>query len=125
MISFKQKGSFDNTVKFFDQVKKAAQVNSLDKYAGDVIRALVAATPKDRGITALSWSYKIERTSKSAKISFYNSSSNDGVSIALLVQYGHAARDGRWIPGIDYVNPAVKPIFDRKRDAAWKEVIKT
>lgn len=124
MISVNSKGSFNKTESFLKQAKKAANVDVLEMYANKVLRALENATPKDTGKTAASWIYKIERTGKSAKITFYNTNINDGVLVAVMLQYGHAARDGRWVPGVDYINPAVRPIFDDIRDAAWKEVIK-
>lgn len=124
MISVKAKGSFDKTYRFFTQAVKGLKADKAESYASKVIAALEAATPVDSGLTSKSWTYKIERTGRSVRISFYNTNINDGVSIALLLQYGHAARDGRWIPGIDYINPAVKPIFDKARDAVWKEVVR-
>ena len=124
MITVKSKGNFNKTEAFMTQAKKASKVDALELYANKVLRALELATPVDTGKTAASWIYKIERTDKSAKISFYNTNINNGVLVAIMLQYGHAARDGRWIPGKDYINPAVRPIFDDIRDAAWKEVIK-
>lgn len=121
----KAKGDFKKTESFLNQARKASRVDVLEQYADKVLRALENATPVDTGKTAESWYYRIERNGNSAKVSFFNSNSNGSdLSIALLLQYGHAARNGRWVPGIDYINPAVQPIFDQIREAAWKEVTK-
>lgn len=124
MFGIKAKGDFKKTESFLSQAKKASRVDVLEVYADKVLRALENATPVDTGKTAQSWYYKIERNGNSAKVSYYNKNEEGNCSVALLLQYGHAARNGRWVPGIDYINPAVKPIFDEIQEAAWKEVIK-
>ena len=124
MIEVRSKGNFNKTESFLKQAQKASPEDVFDRYADRVLSALKKATPVDTGLTADSWIYKIERKKNSVRIAFYNTNVVDGMSVAVLVQYGHAARDGRWIPGIDYINPAVQPIFDEISNAAWKEVIK-
>ena len=86
--------------------------------------ALSSATPVDSGETANSWSYEISHSNGSAIITFNNSHINNGVQIAIILQYGHGTGTGGWVEGRDYINPAIQPIFDKIVDAAWKEVTK-
>ena len=122
MISFRQKGDFSKVTKYLAKVKDVAKLNNLDKYGREGVAALASATPVDSGLTANSWSYKIERQNGSVSISFYNSNINKGVPIAIILQHGHGTRNGGWVEGRDYINPAIQPIFDKIADAAWKEV---
>lgn len=122
MIKFRQKGDFSKVTKYLAKVKDVAKLNNLDKYGREGVAALASATPVDSGLTANSWSYKIERQNGSVSISFYNSNVNKGVPIAIILQYGHGTRNGGWVEGRDYINPAIQPIFDKIADAAWKEV---
>lgn len=126
MIRVKQKGDFGNTTRYLQRVKKSAKVLDLAKFGVEGVNALKAATPVDTGLTANSWYYKIEEDTKGIyKISFCNSNINKGVNIAIILQYGHGTRNGGWIEGRDYINPAIQPIFDKIVDSAWKEVTKS
>lgn len=120
MISVKQKGDFSKTFKFLKKNKKISI--DFDKYGREGVRALSLATPKDTGLTADSWSYRILKDDKSIKIEFLNSNIQNGIPVAILLQYGHATKNGGWIEGIDYINPAIQPIFDKIAKEAWKEV---
>ena len=124
MISFRQKGDFSKLNRFLERAKEAARVSILDKYGREGVAALASATPKDTGETANSWYYEIKRDKGSATISFNNSNINNGVSIAVILQYGHGTGTGGWVEGRDYINPAIQPIFDRIADDAWEEVTK-
>ena len=84
--------------------------------------ALASATPIDSGNTANSWYYKIDRDNSSASITFYNSNIQNGVPIAIILQYGHGTNHGGWVEGRDYINPAIQPVFDKIANEAWKEV---
>ena len=84
--------------------------------------ALASATPVDSGLTASSWSYEITNKNGTATISFRNSNIQNGVPIAIILQYGHATGTGGWVEGRDYINPAIQPIFDQIANDAWKEV---
>lgn len=84
--------------------------------------ALASATPVDSGETAGSWYYRIENRKGSAIISFHNSNIQNGVPIAIILQYGHGTGTGGWVEGIDYINPAIQPIFDEIAKNAWREV---
>lgn len=124
MISFRQKGDFSKLTRYLERVKKTARLSILDKYGREGVAALSSATPVDSGETASSWYYKVTSENESAAISFYNSNVNQGVPIAIILQYGHGTGTGGWVEGRDYINPAIQPIFDEIVDAAWKEVTK-
>ena len=124
MITLKQKGNFSKLNRYLERVKEAAKISILDKYGKAGVEALSSATPSDTGLTASSWYYKIERTKTSATIQFLNSNINDGVPIAVIIQYGHGTGTGGWVEGRDYINPAIQPIFDEIANEAWKEVTK-
>lgn len=124
MITFRQKGDFSKLSRYLERVKEAAHVGNLDKYGKEGVAALSSATPVDTGKTASSWYYKVEHSSGSSKIGFYNSNVNKGVPIAIILQYGHGTRNGGWVQGRDYINPAIQPIFDKIANDAWKEVVK-
>lgn len=124
MITFQQKGDFSKLTSFLENVKGSASLGLLNKYGKAGVEALASATPQDSGLTSQSWSYRIERSKKSATISFYNSNIQDGVPIAIILQYGHATGNGGWVEGRDYINPAIQPIFDKLVQDAWREVTK-
>ena len=124
MISFRQKGDFSKLTKFLERAKETAYLGDLNKYGRQGVAALASATPVDTGKTASSWSYKIENNNGSVSISFENSNIQDGVPIAIILQYGHGTRNGGWVEGRDYINPAIQPIFDQIVNEAWKEVTK-
>ena len=88
------------------------------------VEALSAATPVDSGLTASSWYYEIEHNDTGASISFFNSNVNEGVPIAIILQYGHGTGTGGWVEGRDYINPAIQPIFDQIANDVWREVTK-
>ena len=125
MISFRQKGDFSKTIRFLEKAKKGIKISDLDKYGEEGVAALASATPVDSGLTANSWYYKIENKNGIVKISFCNSSIQNGVPIAIILQYGHATRNGGWVQGRDYINPAIQPIFDSITEKAWREVTKS
>lgn len=124
MIRLTSKGDFSKLTRYLERLKEVAKLGILDKYGKEGVAALASATPVDTGRTAGSWDYKIEHSSDSATISFHNSNINKGVSIAVILQYGHGTRNGGWVQGRDYINPAIQPIFDKIADEAWKEVTK-
>ena len=124
IISFKHKGSFSNTDKFLRNVSKLDIASKLDAYAAEGVRALSAATPMDSGKTSSSWGYKIDINDYSITITWTNSNTNQGVPIAILIQYGHGTGTGGYVEGIDYINPALKPIIERMVESIWGEVIR-
>ena len=124
MISFRHKGNFAKLTRYLQRVKGAVRNGGLDKYGREGVAALASATPVDTGLTAKSWYYEISNQNGSATISFFNSNIQNGVPIAIILQYGHGTRNGGWVQGVDYINPALKPIFDRIANEAWREVTK-
>ena len=122
MIRFVQKGDFKKLDNFLERIKDILKESQLDKYGKEGVKALSGATPVDTGKTSNSWYYEIDRTNNSLSISFYNSNINKGVPIAIILQYGHGTKNGGWVQGRDYINPAIQPIFDRIADEAWEEV---
>lgn len=124
MISFRQKGDFSKLTSFLQRSKEVAKISDLDRYGQEGVTALSAATPIDTGLTAKSWTYKITHKDGSVSISFHNSNIQNGVPIAIILQYGHGTRNGGWVEGRDYINPAIQPIFDKIVNKAWKEVTK-
>lgn len=124
MISFRQKGDFSRVTRYFERLKETMRLGILDKYGREGVNALSSATPVESGMTAASWYYKIEHSSNSAAIQFYNSNVNKGVPIAIILQYGHGTETGGWVQGRDYINPAIQPLFDKMAEEVWKEVTK-
>lgn len=124
MISFRHKGDFSKTFRYLDGARRVSRFKLLDKYGAEGVSALASATPVDSGLTAQSWYYEIERSADSATISFHNSNIQNGVPIAIILQYGHGTGTGGWVEGRDYINPAIQPIFDKIANDAWKEVTK-
>lgn len=124
MLYIKQKGDFKNLSSFLEKSKEKINLGILDKYGQEGVAALQAATPKDTGKTSESWYYKINRGNGTVSLSFHNSNENQGIPIAIILQYGHATGNGGYVEGIDYINPALKPIFEEIAEEAWKEVRK-
>lgn len=124
MVKFRQKGDFSKTLKYLGKLKNPIKNDMLEKYGREGVAALSSATPVDTGLTASSWYYKITKTTTDITISYCNSNLEDGVPIAIILQYGHGTGTGGWVQGRDYINPAIRPIFDKLAENAWKEVIK-
>ena len=122
MVSFKQKGDFKKLSSYLERIKETFDIGILDKYGKAGVAALASATPKDTGKTSESWSYNITRKDGRVTLSFTNSNIQNGVPIAVIIQYGHATRNGGWVEGRDYINPALRPIFEQIANEAWKEV---
>lgn len=126
MIKFRQKGNFDVAIKYFKKIKNIDEISDkeFEKYGEAGVSALLSATPKDTGLTSRSWEYRIKRYKSRVSIEFYNTNENNGVNIAVILQYGHHSKNGTWVEGIDYINPALKPIFEGIANDIWKEVTK-
>ena len=110
MIRFSHKGDFSKVTRFLERAKEVVHLGDLDKYGREGVAALASATPVDSGLTASSWYYEIVN--------------RNGSAIAIILQYGHGTRNGGWVQGRDYINPAIQPIFDKIANEAWKEVTK-
>ena len=124
MITFTQTGDFSKLDGYLNNLKGLFGRSELDKYGQKGVQALSSATPYDSGNTAGSWYYKISKNVSVTSLEFCNSNINDGVQIAVILQYGHGTGTGGWIEGRDYINPAVQPIFDEILNDMWKEVCK-
>ena len=122
MIRFRQKGDFSKATKYLEKAKKAVGMKDLSKYGKAGVAALSSATPVDSGLTASSWYYEIKNQNGRISIDFCNSNINDGVPIAIILQFGHGTGTGGWVQGRDYINPAIQPVFDKIADEAWREV---
>lgn len=124
MIEFKQKGDFKYSLGFLHRAQRREFFNVLDQYGKAGVEALSSATPRDTGKTANSWTYEVNRTRNSVSISWHNTNIADYTPVVVLIQYGHATPSGVYVEGVDFVNPAIKPVFNDIADAIWKEVTK-
>ena len=123
-IVIKHYGSFKNTERLFQNLNRFKINNVLNKYGRMGVDALSSATPIDSGNTASSWDYSIEKNGSGYSIIWTNNNTNDGVNIALILQTGHGTGTGGYVRGRDYINPALRPIFDGLANEAWQEVTK-
>ena len=122
MIVLSSKGDFSKATRYFERLKETAKLGVLDKYGREGVAALSSATPVETGLTANSWTYKIQLSESSASIEFHNSNINNGVPIAIILQDDHGTGTGGWVEGRDYINPAIRPVFDKIVEDLWKEV---
>ena len=123
-ISVSSKGNWEKTTKLLERTsKQSIKLDILRQYGELGVQSLSINTPVDTGETATSWYYTISNQNGKWKISFMNRNIVNGVPIAIILQYGHAARNGGWVEGRDYINPALRPIFDGMANKAWKEAI--
>ena len=123
MITVQSKGSFKNLDKFLATVSNREQLYSkIEPLAKEGVSALAAATPTESGKTAASWDYEIKISNKSVSITWLNTNTIDGVNIAVILQYGHGTGTGGYVQGRDYINPAIKPIFDKIAESVWRVV---
>lgn len=125
MIRVRHRGDLKKTKRFLEKISDGNYLKGLEKYGEIGVMALSSATPKDSGLTASSWGYKIEHRMNSFSITWTNSNINKGVNIAIILQYGHGTRNGGYVRGRDYINPAMRPVFDSIADQAWNEVIRS
>lgn len=123
MIRLTSRGSFAKTKSWLHNLKLKRVLEKLDDYAQKGVDALSDATPVDTGVTAASWYYEIENNKNTITISWKNSNIVKGVPIAIILQYGHGTGTGGWVQGRDYINPAMKPIFDEIAENVWKEIV--
>jgi hypothetical protein len=125
-ITIRHRGSFKNTERLFKNATHIEDRSSsiFVKYGKEGVLALQSHTPTDTGKTSDSWSYRITRSKSGTTIGWYNSNVVGGVPVAILLQYGHGTRNGGFVRGLDYINPALKPIFDKLRNDIWRELAK-
>lgn len=127
MIKVSLRGDFSATERALNKMKIGlGRLKAFEKYGQKGVDALRNATPVDSGLTASSWYYEVVKTHNGVKIQFCNSNIQNGwAPIAILLQYGHATRNGGYVQGRDYINPAIQPLFDQMADDAWKEVTRS
>lgn len=123
LIRITSKGDFDNTFRFLKKMSNFKVNKILEKYGAMGVSALAAATPVDSGLTANSWGYEISVEKEGATIHWTNTNQNNGVYIAVILQYGHGTGTGGYVQGRDYINPAIRPVFDKIAEEAWMEVV--
>ena len=123
LIRITSKGDFDNTFRFLKKMSNFKVNKILEKYGAMGVSALAAATPVDSGLTANSWGYEISVGKEGATIHWTNINQNNGVYIAVILQYGHGTGTGGYVQGRDYINPAIRPVFDKIAEEAWMEVV--
>lgn len=124
MITIESQGDWKLTRNWFDRMTKLDLALIMNQFGKEGVSALKAATPSKSGETAASWNYEVTRTGENWKITWTNSHVNNGVNIAVILQYGHGTRNGGYVVGRDYINPAIRPVFDKIAKKAWKEVTK-
>lgn len=123
VVQMSEKGDFKKTFKFLKAMQEKKFLSNLNKYGERGVQLLSENTPRDTGLTASSWYYKIEDDGETLTITWYNSNvKKDYFNVALMLQYGHATKNGGWVEGIDYINPALKPLFDEMEKDIWEEV---
>lgn len=122
MLSVTYKGNFSNSIGFLNKIKRMRVRNMLEDCGREGVEALREATPKDTGLTAASWSYEIEENKAGYVLRWNNSNVNNGVNIALILQRGHGKRNGGYVAGVNYINPALAPIFEKIKEKALEEV---
>lgn len=122
MISFSHSGSFDKTEQMLKSMKKKDSKAILDKYGKKGVDVLRVNTPVDTGLTSESWNYEIHSSKNRYELVWTNSNVKNGISVAILIQYGHGTKNGGYVSGIDFINPALAPIFDQMADEVWREV---
>lgn len=124
MITIRSKGDFSKTKRYLDKLRRAIQLGIFDKYGREGVAALASATPVETGETANSWHYEVTRSSTGVSLIFTNTHINKGVNIAIILQYGHGTGTGGWVEGRDYINPSIRPVFDKLSENLWREVTK-
>ena len=123
MISLTSKGDFRKTEKFMKNARTKKLMSILKQYGEEGVAALMVATPLDTGRTASSWRYEIKVENNCIRLVFHNDNIQNGVPIAIILQYGHGTGTGGCVQGRDYINPAIQPVFDKIANSAWKEAI--
>lgn len=122
MIRISTSGSFKHTDRFLSRMANGAPFKTLEQYGQEGVNALASATPVASGITANSWTYEISDKNGQYSISWHNTNVVSGVPVVILLQYGHATGTGGWVEGTDFINPAIKPVFDKIAKQVWKKV---
>lgn len=121
-IDLSSSGSFSKIENFLRGKSRDKVLDQLERYGQDGVSTLESATPIESGETRNLWSYKVSKSGSSYSITWSNSNIENGVPIAIILQYGHATGTGGYVQGRDYINPAMRPVFDNIADKVWKAV---
>lgn len=124
MAMVTHKGGFKNTERFFNRVMKKEYLNVLEKYGQMGVQALAGNTPAQSGKTADSWDFGIDEGDGKVTIYWTNSNENEGINIVLLLIYGHGTENGYYVEGLNFVDPAIQPIFQQMAEETWREITK-
>lgn len=124
MINIESQGSFENTENFLKRMSRSDIVSVLNRYGNEGVNALANATPTDSGLTAQSWRFEVVKDRGGYSLIFRNTHVHSGRPVAILIQYGHGTGGGGYVQGRDYINPVIRPLFDRIANDVWKEVTK-
>ena len=122
MLKITEKGNLAKVTAELESMSTAYRRVDFNKYGREGVDALKKATPKDTGTTASLWRYEVHKSRNRVELVFLNDSNQDNVPIVILLEYGHVGRDGSWVQGVEFINPALVPVFARLRDNLWKEV---
>lgn len=122
MIKVKVKGNFKRNEKFLKKNRDHEIMSILKKYGELGVEALANNTPIDTGIMADSWGYEVKKESSGYVLYWYNSKIQNGIEIAMILDYGHATRNGGYVEGRDFISPVLQPIFDEIAESAWREI---
>lgn len=124
MLRISASGSFKRTSSFLTGLQRGDLYRNLNRYGQMGVDALARATPRETGLTASSWDYRIENKRGRVTISWFNTNTVGNVNVAILLQYGHGTGTGGYVQGYDYINPAIRPIFDAIANDVWNQVTK-
>lgn len=122
MFEIASSGSFSNMESFLTKAPKANFRSLLEACGQQGVNALSAATPQDTGKAALSWYYEVKKLRDGWSLTWFNSNVEDGFPVAVMIQHGHGTGGGGYVQGLDYINPALRPVFEKIIDQAWKVV---
>jgi len=122
MFKIMNKGNWDRTEKFFKKSVRITKIENITLLAERCIERLIEATPKDSGLTAESWSYEIDRTKNKGSLYIVNSNIQNGVKIALLIEFGHATASGTWVEGKNFIGPVTQEAYNSVLAETWKEL---
>lgn len=122
MFSVRSSGSTDKLEAFLDKMSKLDIRRLVEAYAQEGVRALASATPTESGLAASSWGYEIREVGGKTSITWTNSNVENGFPVAIMLQYGYGTGTGGYVQGRDYINPAIRPVFERIAYNVWKAV---
>lgn len=122
MITIVTKGDWKKTEQYLRRLQHQNFYAGLDSLAQQGVQALASATPVDSGLASNSWDYEIEVKRSSCSIRWLNHDVENGFPVAIMIQYGHGTGTGGYVQGIDYINPAIRPVFDAIAEQVWKAV---